>query len=57
MFVINKTYIGLFFNISNFGENPLKASTLFRYKAAGFCDVAEVPAGMAESGAFIPEWD
>lgn len=28
--------------------NPEHASTLFRSKAAGFCDVAELPAGMAE---------
>jgi hypothetical protein len=34
---------------------PEHASTLFRGKAAVFCDLAERPAVMAESGAFIPE--
>jgi hypothetical protein len=34
---------------------PEDASTQFRSKAAGYCDLAELPAGMAGSGAFMPE--
>lgn len=37
-------------------ENPLQGSTPFRSKAVGFCDVAEWPAGIAESSVFTPEW-